>query len=270
MLNTKTEIEDWIKEELRLAWISSYLYSNDSTPAFEYKIRDDLSLEITGDFHLLSKHDGSLPVSFHSVSGDFDISKQKLTTLEGCPEYVGGNFHCWKNNLTSLENGPTEVGGAYFCWENKLKTLEGLARKIGGDFSCVENDIKRTGRIDTVIGGKFECDDGIEGLTDKISRDSDEEDLFGSIPTNIIETDVFNAFVYSTNEKELIERELLKHTTLSIGADSKSTIDNIRQARKEQGLPEAPELKANKSPSEAGRTLQQAEIKSTPKRSFKI
>ncbi len=67
-----------------------------------------------------------LPLKFKEVSGYFDCSYSKLTSLEDCPKKVGGNFFCNHNNLTSLEGCPEVIGGNLFCSSNQIISFDGL------------------------------------------------------------------------------------------------------------------------------------------------
>jgi len=58
------------------------------------------------------------------TNGEFDCSKNKLTSLEFSPEKVNGKFDCSKNELTSLEGGPKITKGM-LCGYNKLINLIG-------------------------------------------------------------------------------------------------------------------------------------------------
>jgi hypothetical protein len=62
-----------------------------------------------------------LPVKFRRVDGGFNCSRNKLTSLEGCPDWVGRSFNCSENNLTSLEGCPDYVGTGFYCNYNNLK-----------------------------------------------------------------------------------------------------------------------------------------------------
>lgn len=73
------------------------------------------------------------------IDGDFSISEEGLTSLEGSPRRVTDDFFCIDNKLTSLEGGPEYVGGDYHCSGNKLKTLKGAPKTINGDFWCNNN-----------------------------------------------------------------------------------------------------------------------------------
>eukprot|EP00792_Barthelona_sp_PAP020_P000406 TRINITY_DN10638_c0_g1_i1.p1 TRINITY_DN10638_c0_g1~~TRINITY_DN10638_c0_g1_i1.p1 ORF type:complete len:346 (+),score=57.39 TRINITY_DN10638_c0_g1_i1:51-1088(+) len=78
----------------------------------DYHILKDNSVKVQGDVNLSKKLENlsKLPLRFHEVSGEFDISDNVLTTLDGCPKRVGGNFLAYKNELTTLKGGPIEVG----------------------------------------------------------------------------------------------------------------------------------------------------------------
>ena len=54
------------------------------------------------------------------ISGDFDCSFNKLTSLVGCPIKVGGTFFCNDNKLVSLKGCPIKVGGNFNCYKNQL------------------------------------------------------------------------------------------------------------------------------------------------------
>jgi hypothetical protein len=73
----------------------------------------------------------SLPVYFGTVSGDFCLNGNKLTSLEGAPHTVGRSFDVSENLLTSLAGSPKTVGEYFMCDKNKLKSLDGITKKIG-------------------------------------------------------------------------------------------------------------------------------------------
>ena len=106
----------------------------------KYTINDDHTIDVNGKVECypgLSK----IPLKFNIVSGYFDCSKNKLTTLEGSPEYVRGCFYCYNNKLTTLEGSPKEVGKNFDCHNNQLTTLEGGPTYVGGDFHCQNNPL---------------------------------------------------------------------------------------------------------------------------------
>ena len=57
-----------------------------------YTINDDGSVDVDGNLDLFEKNISKLPLKFGRVTGHFDCSFSKLTTLEGSPKEVGGNF----------------------------------------------------------------------------------------------------------------------------------------------------------------------------------
>jgi len=102
------------------AWIAQY--------KFEYccKINDNNTIDCTG-FFVFNNHDiTEFPeyIRFNVAHDGFSISKNKLTTLRGCPKIVKGDFYCYSNNLKSLEFAPEEVGGGFFCENNAVLFTE--------------------------------------------------------------------------------------------------------------------------------------------------
>ncbi len=96
-------------------------------------------------------------VKFGKVSGEFDCSSNKLTSLEGAPQEVGGGFDCNYTYLTSLKGAPQKVGGNFFCSYNKLTSLEGAPQEVGGDFVCLENKLTSLEGAPQEVGGNFDC-----------------------------------------------------------------------------------------------------------------
>ena len=98
-----------------------------------YTINDDLSIDVYGnvDIQYVTTRRSinildEIPIKFNKVSGYFNCSNNRLTSLENCPKYVGKMFRCDENNLTSLEHSPEFVGGSFDCYFNPLKSLDGL------------------------------------------------------------------------------------------------------------------------------------------------
>jgi hypothetical protein len=73
----------------------------------------------------LSSIEVKLPIRFGAVTGYFDISNNRLLSLEGCPEIVGDGFYCTHNMLTYLEFCPKKVEFGFYCNNNRLTSLEG-------------------------------------------------------------------------------------------------------------------------------------------------
>jgi hypothetical protein len=66
-----------------------------------YTISEDLTVDVKGNVYLSSKNLEKLPFIFGKVTGNFDCSENKLTTLKGAPLSVGGKFDCSYNQLTT-------------------------------------------------------------------------------------------------------------------------------------------------------------------------
>ena len=99
-------------------------------------------VDVDGDFYCsVSGLQNLMGVRFGRVSGNFNCSSNKLTSMEGAPQEVGKYFGCVFNQLTSLEGAPQKVGRSFYCDGNQLTSLEGAPQEVGGDFSCYRNQI---------------------------------------------------------------------------------------------------------------------------------
>ena len=98
-----------------------------------YTVNDDGSIDVNGRVDLYGYQLTELPLRFNKVTGYFDCSNNKLTSLKGCPKWIGGYFSCGCNNLTSLEFSPDYVGGYFSCGCNNL-TDNYSDTEIGGGF----------------------------------------------------------------------------------------------------------------------------------------
>lgn len=103
-----------------------------------YVINNGL-VDVNGDVFLIERGLSDLPLRFGKVSGNFNISENNITSLEGSPSTVGGNFDCSDNKLTSLEGSPSTIGGRFDCSDNYLITLEGAPSIINKSFNCRNN-----------------------------------------------------------------------------------------------------------------------------------
>jgi hypothetical protein len=122
-----------------------------------YTINDDFTIDVNGGVYLNKKGLSKLPLKFNIVSGVFECSFNKLTTLEGSPKSVGGSFYCHVNKLTTLEDGPQSVSGVFECSFNKLTTLEGSPKSVGGYFNCQLNNLTTLKGGPESVGGGFNC-----------------------------------------------------------------------------------------------------------------
>ena len=97
-------------------------------------------VNVDGNVDLLNKGLTELPLKFGTVTGYFNCSGNKLTSLEGCPIRVGGYFDCSWNNLTSLEGCPKYVGRNFWCQSNNIREFTGI-KYIEGQLVCGGNPI---------------------------------------------------------------------------------------------------------------------------------
>ena len=107
-----------------------------------YTLRDDLTVDVDVRVNLSGMNLTSIPVQFGIVRGAFDISKNQLTSLKGCPEVANGGFTCSSNLLTSLEFGPKNVRFEYDCCNNKLKNLLHSPSGFEGSFIVLVMSLK--------------------------------------------------------------------------------------------------------------------------------
>ena len=117
-------------------------------------IHDNL-VSIKGNCRLKKRVD-QLPIKFETITGDFIINNNSLTSLEGSPKNVGGNFDCRNNNLTSLKGTPSIIGGIFRCDKNKLTSLHGAPYKTNS-FSCPRNNLTTLKGAPSVVKGWFDC-----------------------------------------------------------------------------------------------------------------
>ena len=86
-----------------------------------YTINDDGTIDVDGNVNFFNMGLTELPLTFNKVTGHFECSCNKLTSLKGSPKWISGYFSCQYNQLTSLEFGPDYVGGYFACNGNQLK-----------------------------------------------------------------------------------------------------------------------------------------------------
>jgi hypothetical protein len=121
-LNNSTDID---------AWLNNMKISH-------YVINEDLTVDVEGDVYLKNQNLSFIPIQFGAVKGNFIVSNNCLTSLDGSPSYVEGDFFCDDNKLTSLKGGPSYVGGHYHCGMNKILNLKDIA-DINGNLYCFDN-----------------------------------------------------------------------------------------------------------------------------------
>ncbi len=123
------------KEEI-VAWLDEKEIAN-------YKINDDLTVDVNGDIYLDRKlgTDTQLPVQFGVCNGFFSVSENRLTSLKGSPRTVKEGMSCMSNLIVSLEGAPQTIGGDFYCMINQITTLKGGPKKVDGNYACGDNPL---------------------------------------------------------------------------------------------------------------------------------
>ena len=89
-----------------------------------YTINEDGTLDVDGSVLISNNpHLKQLPLRFNKVSGFFNCSFNKLTSLKGSPKEVGTFFTCYDNKLNDLKYAPNRIGSWFDCSNNNLKNL---------------------------------------------------------------------------------------------------------------------------------------------------
>jgi hypothetical protein len=141
-IGLKAKITDWLYEY--------FIPSNPATREIHFNINNDLTINIYGSFSTSWQGDFPEYIQFNEIierdnHSGFDISRNNMTTLRGCPKIVNGAFDCTGNNLKNFIGGPQMVTGNYIAGQNPLESLIGLAKDILGIFYC-NNKMGLTGK----------------------------------------------------------------------------------------------------------------------------
>lgn len=170
-LQEPEDIKNWlIKYNIRTFDIIENMHTYSKTPWM---------VNVHEHVHLNYQDLDFLPVQFHHVYGNFDISGNHLSNLKGVPFQVDGYFSCSNNKIKSLkycpshikeglilENNlienlrycPTTIHGGFYCNGNRLKSLKYGPTNVSGDFDCSKNQLQNLDFIPETVDGKFFCD----------------------------------------------------------------------------------------------------------------
>lgn len=118
-----------------LTWLTEYAIPN-------FKINEDLSVDVIGNVIIVSEFIDELPVNFNIVVGDFTIKNTELKSLIGFPKEITGNLDCSYNKLKNLMYFPKIVGKSIDISNNALSSLKGCIKYISGDLYMMNNNIK--------------------------------------------------------------------------------------------------------------------------------
>lgn len=138
-LTTEYDIKKWLNKH--------YIFS-----ALIVEEKDGFIVNSNNDIILNNCALTTLPFRFGVIKGDFSVTGNSLTSLDGCPSYVGGDFDCSFNQLVSLEHCPKFVGGIFNCSRNKLTSLLGAPKGKIPSFSCANNALTSLEGLPNTIG----------------------------------------------------------------------------------------------------------------------
>lgn len=121
-----------------------------------YKIDDNLVVDVFESVNLYGKNLKKIPVQFGIVKGNFLCGMNNLTSLKGAPSIVTGGFSCADNKLITLEDGPMTVLKEYYCMGNELVSLKGSPKKVKA-FNCAHNKLTTLEFGPTEIEKEYVC-----------------------------------------------------------------------------------------------------------------
>ena len=84
------------------AWLHTIAVKN-------YTINDDLTVDVFGYVDISNENLTEIPVQFGKISGYFDCSHNKLTSLKNCPKEVNGSFYFYDNILEDINDLDSKI-----------------------------------------------------------------------------------------------------------------------------------------------------------------
>ena len=153
---TPKSIDHVILKNQILAWIKEYTYAHDIM--FSDQLNSDGKYIIDAENVVFKNKISSLTNDMFVwgfISGNFDCSDTKISSLEGAPEEVNGDFNCSYTQITSLKGAPKEVRGSFYCSHTNISSLEGAPKEVRGDFDCRYTQIISLKGAPEKIGGDF-------------------------------------------------------------------------------------------------------------------
>lgn len=124
MFKNKEKIKDW----LMLMEIEGYT------------INEDLTVDVNRDVNISNKNLTEIPIKFNVINGNFDCSKNMLSTMKNFPCKINGSLYANQNLLENCKGCPL-VSEDLFIYDNKITNLKGCPQEIMGDFDCSENNL---------------------------------------------------------------------------------------------------------------------------------
>ena len=129
-------------EEMNVEELVKYGYKRGWFNHGTCHINFDDSVDVNGNVYMSDNYLEYIPINFDTVTGDFNIRFNKLTSLKGCPREVGRNFNCNNNEtLKTLDNLPIRVGGIINFENCGLISTKGLNNVVCDEFELSKNNI---------------------------------------------------------------------------------------------------------------------------------
>ena len=132
-----------------------------------YTINPDGSIDVDDNVDICNYELTNIPIKFNKVSGYFNCSYNKLTSLKGSPKEVGSFFTCYDNKINDLKYAPNRIGTWFDCSVNNLKNLKNSPTSKNL-FFCEGNPLESLEGYNNDYN-KLECDNK-ENLIRKTKR----------------------------------------------------------------------------------------------------
>jgi len=162
-----------------------------------------------------------------TLSGDFLINNNELTSLEGMPDNVIGTVNCSYNKLTDLKGCSLSIGKSFICKHNLIDNLLYTPKYIRGDFDLSDNKITQLKDIHKslhTVKGKIILSNNpisahisdlvkIDGLQEVVYTGNNKkaEEAFEILNKYLVKTESYNWLGEQLNtdiEQELISKGL--------------------------------------------------------------
>jgi len=109
-------------------WLEKYGIKN-------YDITEDLIINCSRSVNIEGAGLTEFPnyIQFGKINGDFNCSRNNLTSLKGGPTYVLMSFNCGLNKLKDLHYAPSFIGSHFSCAYNQLTSLDDAPINVGAN-----------------------------------------------------------------------------------------------------------------------------------------
>lgn len=177
----------------------------------DYKLSDDLIVDVMSDVNLRHQDLTSLPIQFGKIMGSFDISHNQLKSLEGSPHTVAKIFNCSFNQLTNLTFAPHTIFETLNCSNNQIVDLSTFTNKQCEILDCSRNPIVIEKMLHFQIQHfKHEC--GMENQKIELFK-LDYHKNYNAQTLFMPQYD-FNDKINALTEKKLLEHSLIQNENL--------------------------------------------------------